>query len=354
MTTTAPAHSLEDDSDIRAVARRSPVLRWLAGSGAWVLLLDVGLILVFGALSDNGVFLTLQNFQSLMLGGTEALLLTLGLAMLLGAGVFDLSLGANLVLSSVVGASVIKSVAGDVDASGNFRDVGTALLLGLLAAVATGALFGLVNGLIIAYLDVNSLIATLGTLGVGTGVALLLTSGGDIGGLPPQLQTAFGLRTLAKIPLPAIVAVVIAVILWITLRYLRFGLHTLAIGSSRQSAERAGLRVKPHLVSLAVLAGLLAGLAGFVDLARFGSTTVTGHAQDGLAAFTAAVIGGTVLGGGRVSIPGAVWGTVLAVVLQGGLVVLGVAPFYQLIAIGVVLIAAVALDQVRQRRRETR
>jgi ribose transport system permease protein len=324
----------------------------LRTNGAWVLVVDIGLIVLFGLLSEDHVFWTVQNFQAIALGCTEFLLLTLGLAMLLGAGIFDLSLGANLVLSSVVGGWVLNQVAGAPALDGSRAHLPAGIVLGALAALATGVLFGLVNGLIVAYLDVNSLIATLGTLGAGTGVALIITNGGDINGLPPQLQTGFGLRTVWVVPLPALIAAVIAVVLWAVLRYTRYGLRTLAIGSSRAAAVRSGLRVRPHLVSLTMVAGLLAGLAGIVDFSRFDSTTVAGHAQDGLAAFTAAVIGGTVLEGGRVNILGAVWGTVLAVVLGTGLIVIGVAPYYQLIVIGVVLIAAVAIDRFRSRARE--
>jgi ribose transport system permease protein len=337
--------------DRRAVAPKPWIVRWVASGGNWVLLLDILLVALFTALSTNHVFFSVLNLQSVALGGTEALLLALGLAMLMGAGFFDLSLGANLVLSSVVGAKIVKHVAGDVpDATGNFHSVGKAMILGLIGCLVTGAVFGVVNGLIIAYLDVNSLIATLGTLGVGTGVAYVITSGGDIGGLPPSLQSAFGLKAMFGVPLPALIALAIAVLFWAILAYTRFGTQTLAIGSLRQAAERAGLRVQPHIVILGAMAGLLAGLAGFIDIARFGTTTVAGHTQDGLAAVTAVVIGGTLLEGGRVSILGAIWGTVLAIVLADGLVVLGVAAFYQLIAIGGVLIVAVALDRLRYRR----
>jgi ribose transport system permease protein len=108
-------------------------------------------------------------------------------------------------LSSVVGAVIVRDIAGATpDAAGQFHSAGPAILLGLLGCLATGAVFGLVNGLIIAYLDVNSLIATLGTLGVGTGIAYVITSGGDIGGLPPQLQSAFGLQSVANVPVPAL------------------------------------------------------------------------------------------------------------------------------------------------------
>jgi ribose transport system permease protein len=182
-TSSAPAPGVDSD-DVRAIAPKPWIVRWLTSAGNWVLLLDLLLVGVFTALSTNHVFFSLPNFQSVMLGGTEALLLALGLAMLMGAGFFDLSLGANLVLSSVVGAVIIRHIAGATpDASGNYHRVTEAMLLGLLGCLATGALFGLVNGLIIAYLDVNSLIATLGTLGVGTGVAYVITNGGDIGGL---------------------------------------------------------------------------------------------------------------------------------------------------------------------------
>lgn len=339
----------DDTPDTRALARPPRWRRALGGTTWWVLVLDLVLIFLFTALSRDQVFWSLQNAQSLLLGGTGALLLALGLAMLLGAGVFDLSLGANVVLSSVVGARTIQALVGS-DPTTPDGNVTSAVIAGLMACLLTGGLFGLVNGLVVAYLDINSLIATLGTAGIGTGIALLVTDGGDIGGLPPQMQTAFALRSVAGVPLPALIALVIAAVLWAVLRYTRYGLRTLAIGSSRSAAERAGLRIRPHVVTLAVLAGLLAGLAAFVDISRFGSTTVTGYAQAGLAAVTAVVIGGTMLEGGRVSIPGAVWGTVLAVVLQGGLVVLGVAPYWQLIAVGAVLIAAVTADRYRLRR----
>jgi ribose transport system permease protein len=153
------------------------------------------------------------------------------------------------------------------------------------------------------------------------------------------------------VPVPALIAIVIAAALYTCVRYTRFGLRTLAIGSSRSAAERVGIRVPQHLLRLAILAGGLAGLAGFIDLARFASTSINGHANDALAAVTAAVIGGTLLEGGRISMIGAIWGTALAVMLQGGLVIVGVSSYYQLIAVGLVLIVAVALDRVSSLRR---
>jgi ribose transport system permease protein len=340
--------SPDDEADIRAVAQPRLILRWLAAGGTWILLLDVAVVIFFTVASTNHVFWSLQDFQALMLDGTETLLLALGIAMFLGAGAIDISVGSNLVLSSVLGAEVMVHMAGTQGARGS-RLLGI-LVLGFVVCVVAGTVYGAVNGVIIAYFRVNSLIATLGTAGIGTGIALLITGGNDIGGLPPQIQSDFGLYTVGPVPLPALLAMVIAVVLWAVLRTTRFGVRTLAIGSLRLAAERAGLRVPRHLFSLAILCGVLAGTAGFVDLGHYASTTVNGHSNDALAAITAVVIGGTRLEGGKISIPGALWGTALSVLLLGGLAVIGVASFWQLIAVGTVLIVAVCLDRIRLMR----
>ena len=265
--------------------------------------------------------------------------------MMLGAGIFDLSLGANLVLSSVVGAKVMLLF----PASGG--SPAPAIIVGLAACLATGLLYGLINGLIIAVIGINSLIATLATLGIGTGIADLLTSGTDLGGLPAQIQTDIGLRSFGVVPLPSVVALAAVVVLWAVVRYTRYGLRVQGIGSSRAAAERASLRVRAYLISLTVMAGGLAGIAGFIDLTRFGSTTLAGRPNDALNAVTAAVIGGTLLEGGYISIIGTLWGACLAVILETGLVISGVSAFWQLIVVGFVLLVAVALDRVTVRRR---
>jgi ribose transport system permease protein len=330
--------------DTRAVAAKPLWRQLLTTRAAAILALDVLLFIFFTAL--HPVFASLASVQSLLLSGTEALLLAVGLAMLLGAGIFDLSLGANLVLSSVVGATVIKAIAHQSASGGSYSNLGAAVVAGVVACIVTGAVFGLVNGLLVAYARMNALIATLGTLGIGTGLAYVISGGSDITGLPPQLQENFGLRTLGPIPLPAVIAIVVAVCLFLCVRFTGFGMRTEAIGSSRTAADRAGIKVPRHLIRLTILAGALAGLAGFIDLSHFASTSIAGHANDALNAVTAAVIGGTLLEGGKISILGAVWGTGLAVLLQGGLVIAGVSSYYQLIAVGTVLILAVGLDRV--------
>jgi ribose transport system permease protein len=334
---------MPQQADTRAIPVKPAWQRMLTTRAAAILALDVVLFIVFAAIKP--VFASLADVQSLLLSATEALLLAVGLAMLLGAGIFDLSLGGNLVLSSVVGAEVMKAV-GHPSAAGVYSDTGAAIIAGAVTCVLAGAVFGVVNGVLIAYVRINALIATLGTLGIATGLAYVITGGADISGLPGQIQSGFGLLTLGPVPVPAVVAIVIAACMFACVRFTRFGMRTEAIGSSRAAADRAGIKVPRHLLALAVLAGAIAGLAGFVDLAHFASTSIDGHTDDALNAVTAAVIGGTLLEGGKISIPGAVWGTGLAVILQGGLVIAGLSSYYQEIAVGVVLIVAVGLDRV--------
>lgn len=345
----APATAV--DLDLRSVRPKSALQRYFSETGTWILVLDVALIVLFGFLSNDFVFWSAANIQALMINGTEALLLALGLAMLIGAGAFDLSIGANLVLASVLGAITIKAVTGPADVNGNYAHLPLAFALGALVCVGSGILYGIVNGVLVAYLQINSLIATLGTMGIGTGLALVATQGGDVTALPGQLQEHFGLASIGFVPYPTMLSLLAALMLWLVLRFTRYGLRTLAIGSERTSAQRAGIQVKRHLTSLAALAGGLAGVAGFIDIARYGSTAQAGHVQDPLVAITAVVIGGTLIEGGRVSIIGVIWGTVLAIVLQMGLIIVGVQSFYQLIAIGFVLIVAVGLDRYRVRQR---
>lgn len=349
------------DKDPRAIANQPAWRRMAASTTVWVLLLNIALVAVFTFMSPNHVYFSIANLRNILLNGAEPMLLAVAMAMLLGAGIIDLSVGANLVLASAIGAKVMVLVSGGqvaalgAAAGSTFSNVLLAILLGLAASIASGILFGLVNGLIITRARVNALIATLGTMSIGTGVVLLLTGGTDIGGFPPELQNNFGLvRLFGVIPLPALVALFVIVAAWVTIRYLRFGLYTLAIGSSRTSADRAGIMVDLHLVKLTVLSGAIAGLAGFLNLAHFGSTAINGHGNDPLAAITAAIIGGAALAGGRISIMGTVWGATLAIILLSGLVVIGVSAFWQLIMIGAILICAVAIDQMRTKSRETR
>lgn len=336
------------------VDQRPPIRRWhvLVGKTVfWVAIVELLLILIFGLLSPNGhVFWTTASFRNIAIDASEVVPLAAAVSLLLGAGELDISLGANIILSSVLGGTVMTAVSSTSE-FGVYQHVGLGIALGLVVCIATGATMGLANGLIVTKMKVNSFITTLGTLGIATGIADIVSDGQDLAGVPNTLQLKFGVRSVGVLPYPAIVGIVLVVGLWLLVKFTRYGVHTLALGSSRQAAHRAGLKVDRHLVSLFVLVGSFGGFVGFIDLSRFATTNVGGHLTDALQAIAGSVIGGTSMFGGTIAIFGSVIGAMLSVILSNGLQIVNVQAFYQLIAVGVVLIVAVFIDQRRQRGR---
>ena len=138
--------------------------------------------------------------------------------------------------------------------------------------------------------------------------------------------------------------------LWIVLSQTRFGLRTYAIGSSLDAAKRAGINVRLHILTLYALMGLLAGIVGVMDVARFATASIAAHTQDNLAAIAAVVIGGTSLFGGKGRMGGTVIGAFIPAILRNGFILMDVQPYWQNVAVGAVLIAAVYVDQERRRR----
>jgi ribose transport system permease protein len=316
----------------------------------------IALIVLFGILSPNGAFFRVSNLSTITLNVAVTMLLAVGVTFVLAAGELDLSIGSNVVLSSVVAAKVLVAVSGTYDEvrAGEYPDLALGIVAGSLAAILTGALFGLVNGLLVTRLRINSFIVTLGTMGIGTGLAYVVSNGVNVAYVPRVLQTSFGIEKLfGVIPYPMIVVLIISAGLWYTLRSTRFGLYTLAIGSSREAAVRAGIRSSRHVLVLFILMGSLAGVAAMLDLTRFATTNVGGHQTTALAAIAAVVIGGTSLFGGRATIAGSMVASLIPVILATGLVILGVPSFYQLIVVGAILIAAVYIDHRRREQLNT-
>jgi len=300
----------------------------------------VALLLIF-TLINGPTFLSAQNVRNMALAGSIILVLAIGVTYVIITAGFDLSVGSNLVLSGVVSVVVMRAVGG--------QGWGAALL-GLAVAVLVGGIVGAINGALVAYADLNPIIVTLGTLGAALGLAQVVTGGQDLNDVPPAMMD-FGVGRLAGVPWVVIAAGVVALIAGIALHYTAFGRHTFAIGSNKEAAVRAGIRVRAHLTGIYVISGVLAGLAGWLSLAVYGTTNIGGHSLDALNAATAALLGGASLFGGIGSIAGTVIGNAIPVVLASGLVIAGLQTFWQQVVTGVVLIAAVYLDRVRRLRR---
>jgi len=337
VTTTADEPELEASE----AERETPFWqRLVAGSSTWIGLILVALILVFSVLEPDS-FVDSANARNIATDAAVLLVLATGMTFVIITAGIDLSVGAILVFSGVVSARAMNGVGGD-----NWG----VIIVGLVVALAAGAGWGIVNGFLIAKAKIPPFVVTLGTLGAALGASLVITGGVDEREVPFKLITTIGTgRAFDQIPWLVVIAFAVAIVFGVILATTRFGRYTYAVGSNEEAARRAGIAVDRHLMKVYGLAGTLAGLAGFLSLARFSTTTIGGHDTDNLQAIAAVVIGGTSLFGGIGTMLGSVFGVFIPAVLQNGFVIVGVQPFWQQIAVGAVLIGAVYLDQLRRR-----
>jgi ribose transport system permease protein len=290
-------------------------------------------------------FLTRANWLNTSSTATEVLLLAVGETFVICSGGIDLSVGAVLGFSGTAGAWVMAT--GFANAHG--AAVG-ALSVGFLAAIAAGGAFGLLNGVLVAWAGIPPFVVTLGTLGIATGLGFLLNNGQEISAIPGSVAT-FGNTNLGGwIPVPVLITAVITFWCGLLLAKTRFGAYTLSIGDSREAVIRAGVNHRRVLLRIYLLSGLLAGVAAVLVMARLGAGSPSSGATDNLNAIAAVVIGGASLFGGRGTIIGSVIGTGIIAVLVTGLVLINVPPFWQEVTVGAVLIIAVYIDQLRNRK----
>ena len=314
--------------------------RVAAGSSTQIGLILVALIVIFAVLKPEEFF-AVPNARNIATDAAVLLVLAVGATYVIITAGIDLSCGAVLVFSGVIAAKLMNAMGGD-----NWG----VILAGLAAALAAGLGWGLINGFLVAKAKIPAFIVTLGTLGMSLGAGYLITGGVDEREVPFKLVSEVGIGRVAGIPYLVLISIAVAIVFGIILALTRFGRYTYAIGSNEEAVRRAGVNVDWHLIKVYALAGTLSGLAGFMSLARFGTTTIGGHATDNLNAIAAVVIGGTSLFGGIGTILGTVFGTFIPAVLQNGFVIIGVQAFWQQVAVGAVLIVAVYLDQVRRAR----
>lgn len=308
-----------------------------------------GLIIAFAFL--NGAFLSVNNAMTVLLQTAVIGLLGIGLTVVILTGGIDLSVGSVLALSGTVAGLLVKA--------------GLPVPVGMGGGLLVGTLCGMFNGFVITRLRIAPFIATLGMMMIARGVALQLTGASPVS----QLGQAFGVlgngalfrivETQANglprmvfpgIPFPAILLLVVALIAAYVLKRRQFGRHVYAVGSNEEAARLSGVNVEHTKMAAYAVSGFLAGLAGIVLMSRL----VTAQPNEGvmyeLDAIAAAVIGGASLMGGVGSISGTMIGAFIIGILRNGLNMAGVSAFIQQIVIGCVVIGAVYIDQLRNRR----
>lgn len=347
---TTPPPNPSPDED-RSHQRWQRIRRLLLQAGPLIALLALCLFLTL----STPFFLTESNLTNV--GRRTAIIAILAIGqtfVILSAGI-DLSVGSIAALAGSVSAVSMTQpirigewVIGPVDFG-----------VGIVIALLTGLIAGLINGLIITKGRIPDFIATLGTLAVFQGVALLVTEGlpipsfssepGYINQLPEPLLWLGG-GEIIGIPVPAVIAVLVLIAAWFVLRYTALGRSVYAVGGNREAARVSGIDIDRTRVYVYVISGLLAAIAGFVLVGRLNSANALMGSGQELESIAAVVIGGTNLFGGEGSVVGSLIGALITGVLQNGLNLLDVSAFWQQIIQGVVIIGVVIFDQWRRRR----
>lgn len=307
------------------------------------------LVVVFSFVNEH--FLSMNNAMTVLLQSSVMGLLGIGLTVVIITAGIDLSVGSVLALAGVSAGLLVKA--------------GVPVPLGMLGGVVVGTLCGLVNGFVITRMRITPFIATLGMMMIARGLALQITGAAPVS----QLGETFGVlgngalfRTVGEapnglpkmifpgIPYPAILLLFVALAIAYMLRRRATGRHIYAVGSNEEAARLSGVKVNRTKLFAYALSGFLAGLAGIVLMSRL----VTAQPNEGIAyeldAIAAAVIGGASLMGGVGTISGSMIGVFIIGILRNGLNMAGVSAFIQQITIGCVLIVAVYVDQLRNRR----
>lgn len=286
-------------------------------------------------------FLSVDNLLNVLRQISINLCLSLGMTMVVISGGIDLSVGSVLALSGAVAAGLLKQriPITPLDSAIQFTVFGA-----IVAGLATGLAAGWCNGLAITRFRLPPFVATLGMLSIARGLTMLWTGGFPLTNLGKEFRymgTGFALG----VPMPIWISALLAAMCYVITRRTRFGRYLYAIGGNERAARLSGIDVPRIKRRVYTLAGGLAGVAGLHMAARLDSATPNAGTGFELDSIAAVVIGGTSLSGGRGSICGTVLGCLIIGVLNNGLVLLEVSPFWQQVIKGFVILAAVAVDR---------
>jgi ribose transport system permease protein len=305
--------------------------------------LILGLVVVaMTALSP--FFLTERNITNLGFQTSIVAILALGQLLVILTRGIDLSVGAVVALGGVIGGIVAGGSVGGVTSAHS--------ALVLVAMIACGAGVGLLNGtILIAGRVMNPFIVTLGMLSIVRGAALVISDAQTVTGMPGAVQT-MGTGLIGPLPVPAVLVAALALLAWVMLTRTQWGRWIYAVGGDPDAARRVGIPVDRVLMSVYILCGAAAGVAAVLVAGRTNAGSPTAGQLLELDAITAVVIGGASFFGGRGSVFNVIAGALIIGVLRNGLNLLDVTPFWQSIAIGVLVIASLEIDVLRGRLEE--
>jgi ribose transport system permease protein len=289
-------------------------------------------------------FLTLDNITNVARQSVYLVLVSLGQMLVLVTGGFDLAVGTSIALTSVVSATTMVYFAAQ------FPDmVWLVIAIGMLAGFLPALAIGTLNGVGIAQFGVSPFIMTLGVQSVGAGVALFITGGVPVGGLPYDFGEFFGFGRIFGVPVPVLVAIVAIVAMWVLMNRTRTGARIYAIGGNIKAANLSGINTKRTLFIAYIICAFLASVAGVLMTARVESGETNLGGTIALESIAACVIAGVSLRGGIGRVESVVLGAFFIVLVQNGMNMMQIGSYMQMVLLGSLLILAVVTDQFRYR-----
>ena len=297
-------------------------------------------VVVFTALSDN--FLTGRNLLNVVRQSCYLTLVAVGQMFALLTGGFDLSVGTIIAITSVVGATAMASAYAAMP-----EMVWLCVLLGTLAGVGAGTAIGAVNGIGVSVFGVSPFMMTLGMASVGFGIALYMTGGTPVYGMPVQFADTFGFGNLLGMPAPVLVGILLILGLYVLVNWTRLGRYFYAVGGNLKAATLSGINTRLTLFSAYVLCGGVASVSGILLTARLDTGEANIGASMPLESIAACVIAGVSLRGGVGRIENVVLGALFIGLVQNGMNLARIESYLQTVVIGLLLIIAVIADQIR-------
>ncbi|TMV88960.1 ribose ABC transporter permease [Thioclava sp. BHET1] len=309
---------------------RATALQWLLHSPLALPLVGlVAVSILMGLASDS--FFTISNILNVLRQVSIVGILAVGMTFVILTGGIDLSVGAVMALAGTISAGLMVNM-------------GFPGVVGLLAGLGVGVIFGLFNGALVAWGKMPAIIVTLATMGIARGLGLIYSGGYPISGLPSWVAW-FGIGRIGIIPVPVIAMLLIYALAWVLLQRTAFGRHVYALGGNITAARLSGVKTRRVMLAVYAISGLTSALAAVILTGRLMSGQPNAGQGFELDAIAAVVLGGTAISGGRGLILGTLIGAVLLGILNNGLNLMGINPYMQDVIKGLIILLAIYIGR---------
>jgi ribose transport system permease protein len=278
-------------------------------------------------------FLTPSNLLNVVRQSSIIGIMAMGVTFVILSGGIDLSVGSVMAVSGMIAAGTMQN--------------GGSMVVAILVALAVGIAAGLVNGLLVTKAGITPFVVTLGMMSIARGVTLIYSDGYPISGFTPAFRYIGG-GAILGLPFPVIMLLLVVVVSWGVLTQTRLGRYTYAIGGNEETVKLSGINSNFYKTMVYVISGATAAISALILTSRLNSAGPTAGLTYELTVIAAVVIGGTSLSGGRGSVWGSLVGALLIAVINNGMNLLGISPYFQEFSRGVIIIGAVYIDRLRE------